>query len=335
MACVVLHKCEDMPSGVRFDDLFYYFLDINMIPSQELMGMFARFATDNKDKENLTFISQDDVTYEKWMGEEKGLSETLMDFGSVTIDSALLVGHLTLIKPRRYSIASSPQGKNVSLVIGVVEYETKSGVQKTGLATGNLKNLEIKTAIPGFIKYANKVHFRLPEDPSWPVIMICAGSGIAPFRGFWMKRWEQQQDGYPVGKTMLYFGCRKKTMNLFKNETESVTKNNQSLSNLRWMMQCQNNKMMDFEREVAYSRELGQPKQYVQNLIMRDADKIYDLWHRKGGYIYICGKIQMAEEVGQAVLEILKHLGNMDKATAAATLEESRANLRYQEDIFG
>ena len=68
---------------------------------------------------------------------------------------------------------------------------------------------------------------------------------------------------------------------------------------------------------------------------MRDADKIYDFWQKKGGYIYICGKIQMAEEVGQAVLEILKHLGNMDKATAAATLEESRANLRYQEDIFG
>ena len=43
----------------------------------------------------------------------------------------------------------------------------------------------------------------------------------------------------------------------------------------------------------------------------------------------------MAEEVGQAVLEILKHLGNMDKATAAETLEQMRKDGRYQEDIFG
>ena len=35
---------------------------------------------------------------------------------------------------------------------------------------------------------------------------------------------------------------------------------------------------LDFEREVAYSREPDQPKKYVQNLITRDAIKIYDYW---------------------------------------------------------
>ena len=36
----------------------------------------------------------------------------------------------------------------------------------------------------------------------------------------------------------------------------------------------------EFEREVAYSRESHQPKQYVQNLLTRDAAKIYDHWIR-------------------------------------------------------
>merc|ERR1719268_525915 len=107
-------------------------------------------------------------------------------------------------------------------------------------------------------------------------------------------------------------------MNLFKQETEAASKNN--ASSLRWL--CSDNKLLDFEREVAFSREAGHPKQYVQSLITRDAPKLYDLWQKKGGYIYICGKIQMAEEVGQALLDILTHLGNMDKATAAATLED-------------
>ena len=62
---------------------------------------------------------------------------------------------------------------------------------------------------------------------------------------------------------------------------------------------------------------------------------MFDLWQKKEGYIYICGNIQMAEEVSQAVLDILTHLGNMDQATAAATLMDMRKLGRYQEDIFG
>ena len=59
------------------------------------------------------------------------------------------------------------------------------------------------------------------------VIMICAGSGIAPFRGFWMRRYEQCQQGHMVGPTFLYFGCRKKSMNLLKDETDLASNSNQ------------------------------------------------------------------------------------------------------------
>eukprot|EP00092_Neocalanus_flemingeri_P047947 GFUD01054533.1.p1 GENE.GFUD01054533.1~~GFUD01054533.1.p1 ORF type:complete len:629 (+),score=148.80 GFUD01054533.1:244-1887(+) len=325
---------QDLPAAVFFDDLLYYFLDINVAPSQELMGVLATFAVDKKEKEILTILSQDDVSYEEWIEEEKTVVATLKEFESVSISSAILAGHLTIIKPRTYSIASSPQGQNLSLVVSVVEYKTKTGLTKLGHASGSLNHMERNMKIPGFIKYA-KIPFRLPEDPSWPIIMIAAGSGIAPFRGFWMRRWEQQQDGFAVGKTLLYFGCRKKSMNLFKHETEVGMKSNQGLSSLRWMMQCQDSKLLDFERKVAFSREPGQPKQYIQSLITRDAAMLYDLWQRRGGYIYICGKIQMAEDVGQAVLGILKHLGNVDKATAEETLEEMKKLGRYQQEIFG
>jgi len=91
----------------------------------------------------------------------------------------------------------------------------------------------------------------------------------------------------------------------------------------------------DFEREVAYSRENNQPKQYVQNLLTKDAPKIYDLWVKNGGYIYICGKISMAEGVEKALKDILRHIGNLDPDAVEATFEEMRKNFRYQEDIFG
>ena len=56
---------------------------------------------------------------------------------------------------------------------------------------------------------------------------MLARSGIAPFRGFWLRRWEQCQQGDTVGTTLLYFGCRKKTMNLLKHETDMASKSNQ------------------------------------------------------------------------------------------------------------
>jgi len=46
-----------------------------------------------------------------------------------------------------------------------------------------LESVKLETKIYGYLQTS---HFKLPNDPTWPVVMICAGSGIAPFRGFWM-----------------------------------------------------------------------------------------------------------------------------------------------------
>ena len=56
---------------------------------------------------------------------------------------------------------------------------------------------------------------------------------------------------------------------------------------------------------------------------------------RKGGYVYICGKISMAEGVENALKDVLRHIGNMDTENVDKTFEEMRKNNRYQEDIFG
>ena len=57
--------------------------------------------------------------------------------------------------------------------------------------------------------------------------------------------------------------------------------------------------------------------------------------YSKGCYIYVCGKIKMAEAVENKLLEILKHIGNMDTEAAQEKFDSMRRNLRYQEDIFG
>ena len=146
----------------------------------------------------------------------------MLEFVSINISSALLLSQLPLVKPRRYSIASAPRNNTLSLIVGVASYTTPSGRHKLGLASGMLEAAPLGTDIRGCIALAKGSRLILPADPVWPMIMIGAGSGIAPFRGFWMRRWEQYQAGLTVGKTILYFGCRKKTMNLLKQETDGL-----------------------------------------------------------------------------------------------------------------
>ena len=50
--------------------------------------------------------------------------------------------------------------------------------------------------------------FHLPLEPSVPIVMIAAGSGVAPMRGFIQERALQKEAGRDVGKMMLFFGCR-------------------------------------------------------------------------------------------------------------------------------
>ena len=90
----------------------------------------------------------------------------------------MLASKLNTIKPRKYSIASAPglsldsenTGNSLSLIVGVLEYNTETGRVKRGLTTGMLETMSLNTRLLGSIKNANKSNFKLPEDPTWPVI---------------------------------------------------------------------------------------------------------------------------------------------------------------------
>ena len=119
----------------------------------------------------------------------------------------------------------------------------------------------------------------MPNDPLVPVIMVSAGSGIAPFRAFWQQRIVKQ---YPKSSAWLYFGCRDVTENMFSDETSKVV-----------------------QRRVAFSRIDRERKEYVQDLIEQDCAQVYDMIANHQAHIYICGKVLSFDFVHNIRYQIL------------------------------
>ena len=124
-------------------------MDISQTPTQSLLNILAKFTEDKEEKEEITVLANDEDAYEKWRKDCKDVTETLREFVSINITSPILASQLGIIKPRKYSIASTPiqpisEGSapvqpfinNVSLVVGVAQYQTETGRAKKGLTTG-------------------------------------------------------------------------------------------------------------------------------------------------------------------------------------------------------
>ena len=114
------------------------------------------------------------------------------------------------IRVRQYSISSSPlwNPQRVSLTVSVVKAPALSGKDEEfmGVATTYLDGLRPGNKVQMAIRPSGVFH--LPTDPSVPVVMIAAGSGVAPMHGFIQERALQKEAGRDVGKMLLFFGCR-------------------------------------------------------------------------------------------------------------------------------
>lgn len=217
------------------------------------------------------------------------------------------------LMPRLYSISSSPlvSPDEVHLTAGVVEYST-DGRARYGAATRYLTHqLQSGDTVACFIEHND--HFRLPDDPEKPVIMIGPGTGIAPFRAFLQQRAAQQSGG----KNWLITGNPHEKSD-FLYETE----------------------LTDFVRQgvlteltTAWSRDQPQ-KVYVQDKLAERRETVWR-WLEQGAYLYVCGDaFRMAKDVDAALLDIIRSEGAMSAEEALVFLNGLRTAKRYQRDVY-
>lgn len=220
----------------------------------------------------------------------------ILDFGSVAFP--VLEGQSIGVVPpgrdaqgrphqmRLYSIASARDGErpntgNLALTVKRVLEALPDGGEFRGVASNWLCDLPLGAKVEVIGPFG--ATFLMPDDPDTDILMICTGTGAAPFRGFTERRRRLAHQGR--GKLHLYFGAR-------------------TPAELPYFGPLRKVPASLLAQELVYSRVPGQPKEYVQDRMRARAAEVAALLARDGLHLYICGLRGLEEGVEFALTEI-------------------------------
>ena len=214
---------------------------------------------------------------------------------------------------RLYSISSSQAavGDEVHITVSTVRYSNKGRLRGGACSTYLADRIEIDSQVAVFIE--KNLAFKLPESEETPVILIGAGTGVAPYRAFLQQREANNQKG----KTWLFFGERR-----FHSDF---------LYQVEWQKLLRDGYLEKID--VAFSRD-QEEKIYVQTRLIEKQKEVFE-WLKGGANIYLCGDMkQMAHDVQNTLLRIFETQGGLTEEKALEYLKTLKKEKRFQTDVY-
>jgi cytochrome P450/NADPH-cytochrome P450 reductase len=292
-------------------------VELQSVATRKDVATLARYTECPKSAPELQALAGDDY---KTKVQQKRVSvlELLERFPACEVPFGVFLELMPVMAQRYYSISSSgmKHPDTCSITVGVVDEPAISGQgQFKGVCSNYLTDMGPETQVFANIK-ATSDGFRLPEDPSVPVIMIGPGTGIAPFRGFLQQRAHLKEQGKTLGPAMMFFGCRHPEQDyIYQSELEQFAKDGVA------------------DLHVAFSR-VEKKKTYVQDLVRENQEQIWTLLEQ-GAKVFVCGDgSRMEPDVRRALTLIYSEEKDVSAEAADAWMEQMMSDNRYVLDVW-
>lgn len=343
------------PTPTTLDALLRNYIEICGRLSMDLINGLAEFSPSPTVRTKLLDIADSPDTFRNTVNGPQltlaGLLSQVSPGAQWDIPLSFLLERLKPMQPRYYSISSSAVvNPRIATITAVVNKPAPAhgsnpsiNLSCHGLATGylwaqerglnnngsNYENLS-SYALDGprgilggqqIFCTTRQTSFKMPTKLSAPIIMVGAGTGVAPFRAYVWER-VQRSDHEEVGRTLLFMGFRNSSVDfIYKDEWD------------RWQKSLTPEV---FDYWTACSRDDQQGKKvYVQNLIDQRQDEVMDLLEVTGCRIFLCGSATMARDVVDTLVRVRCRREGCSRDDALAWVKKLRQFGTLLEDVWG
>ncbi len=280
-----------------------------------------------------------ETTYAREVLEKRVTVLDLLErFTACELSFAAFLGMLPPLKARQYSISSSPlaNDKQCSLTIAVVDGPAFSGQGRyLGVASNYLAAATPGTRVSVAVRPSNP-RFHPPADPRTPMILICAGTGVAPFRGFLQERAMQAHAGQEVGRALLFFGCDHPDVDyLYRDELAAWERDHVVEVRPAFALAGAREANEANEANEADGANGADEVKFVQHRLWKDRADVAALF-RQGAVVYVCGDGRhMAPAVRETLVRTYEEASGASHEDAERWAEQvEREHGRFVEDVF-
>lgn len=301
-------------------------------PTKHLLRLLAEYAETKNEKKILMYLSsgQGQASFcDLRTGPHITLVQLLNAFPSSRPPLVHLFSALNALMPRFYSLSQDPQisctreGSNcrrlIEIAVTVHETPNWSGGPRTGVGSGYLERLarklieaeklgtnrtDLDLRVPMFRGLmANPLAREFVSDG--PMLLIGAGVGVAPFRGFVQRRLKSANC---ANKVWVLQGVRDSLLDeLYSGE---------------WGVE------EDKVKKVVQSRR-GEGR-YVQEEVRNQADLVWFIINALDGRVFVCGSSKgMGEGVEAALVDVAMDKGNLNKEEAEHFWQQKKEGGQY------
>lgn len=301
-------------------------------PTKQILRVFAEYASEPNEKKILTYLcsAQGQAAFcDLRTGPYITIPQLLQAFPSSQPPLDHLLSVLNTLMPRFYSLSQDPfvshavkgEGSRRLVEIAVTVHESPNwnGNKRTGLGSGFLErtarkllDAEKQGIDPASLDLHVPMFRGLMSNPlarefvsDGPMLLIGAGVGIAPFRGFVQSR---LRSANCANKVWVLQGVRDSLLDeLYSGE---------------WGVH------EDEVKKVVESRRGG--GRYVQEEVRHQADLVWFVINSLDGRVFVCGSsMGMGDGVEAALVDVAIAKGNLNRQEAELFWQEKKDSGQY------